>query len=407
MSVALDPNLALPPGLAHGDAEREAIRFATLEIIDRARREPLRLSNSIPRSMGLTYRGGVDYRGRPTHVWGFRVASLPGLSDAQYHLLGVQASRQSYYAVYQILEETDEEAENQNLAGWIAGDWRAYSARERILDVYRRRQYEEPHNAGRHYELALVGVTLGTYFLTVSRVDAFLYPGGLDEFVPVARAALQKEPDRPKYLALTAFLYERLTRFDQAARLYGEAAAADRRSAVYAFLHADALLFAGDASGAARAAREAERRAQGRSRRSRYEFGLHRKSLLESFKHSLYEEAWALRKKIEGLKETGKSDRARAEEYRRAITIDRTKVPRSFHDLIRLAKKWGVGDDPSRSHLTDRATAKDKAALKKALPLKRRGEIQAWLDSLGPRGITGHEAGAFMYLLEALDEMRL
>lgn len=52
-----------------------------------------------------------------------------------------------------------------------------------------------------------------------------------------------------------------------------------------------------------------------------------------------------------------------------------------------------------------RASARDKTILRKALSLRRRGEIQAWLDALGPRGIAGQEAGAFMYLLEAVEEM--
>jgi tetratricopeptide (TPR) repeat protein len=315
--------------------------------------------------------------------------------------VGVQA-KQSYFSAYPaVLTASDDE--DTHLAGWIAGDWGAYSERERVLQVYRQRVSEKPEDAARHYELALVGVTLGTCFLTLSRVDALHYPGPLEEFVPIVHAAVELAPGRPRYLALAAFLHERLMRFQHAARRYGEAAAADAKSELYAVLHADALLFAGDEAGATRAATEAERRL--RARRSPYEFGRHRKSLLDRFKESLYEEAWALRKKVEGLKDIGKSDTAQAEANRRAIKIDRKKVPRNFHDLIPLARKWGVGDDGSRGYFTDHASAKDKAALKKALPLKRRGEIQDWLDSLGPRGITGDEAGAFMYLLEALDEM--
>ncbi len=34
LTLALDSKLALPPGLAHEDAEKEAIHFATLEVID-------------------------------------------------------------------------------------------------------------------------------------------------------------------------------------------------------------------------------------------------------------------------------------------------------------------------------------------------------------------------------------
>jgi len=398
-TLALNAKLALPPGLTHADAEKAAVRFATLEVIDSARRDPFRLSGSIPRSMVLTYRGGLIYRGRPTRVWRFKLE--PGVPLSTHHLVGVQAKRHAYYCAYPaILTASDDE--DAHLAGRIAGDWRAYSERERVLQVYRQRLSEKPQDAARHYELALVGVTLGTYFLALSKVDALHYPGPLEEFAPIVQATIERAPGQPRYLALAAFLHERLTQFEQAARRYGEAAAADPKSELYAVLHADALLFAGDEKGATSAAKEAERRL--RTRRSPYEFGLHRRSLLDIFKHGLYEDAWALRKKVEGLKD-GKSDKALAEEHRRAIKIDRKKVPRAFHDLIPLARKWGVGDDPSRDYLTEHATARDKAALKNALPPKRRGEIQDWLDSLGPRGITGQEAGAFMYLLEALDEL--
>ena len=37
-SLALDPKPAFPPGLAHETVEREAIRFATLEVIDLRRK---------------------------------------------------------------------------------------------------------------------------------------------------------------------------------------------------------------------------------------------------------------------------------------------------------------------------------------------------------------------------------
>lgn len=95
----------------------------------------------------------------------------------------------------------------------------------------------------------------------------------------------------------------------------------------------------------------------------------------------------------------------RAAADRRGMRIDAKKVPAAFHDLIPLALEWGIGDDGSRGYFADRAIAGDKAALAKALPSARRGEIQAWLDSLGPKGIAGAEAGALMFLLEAVEEM--
>lgn len=396
-AVALDPTLPLPDGLTHAQAEQAAIRFATLEVVDLDRPDPLRLRRAIPRAVDLSYRGGLRYRGRPTHIWRFRLeADVP---HSTHHLLGVRA-KEIYFAAYPAIITVDDD-EDTHLAAWMAADWRVHSERERILGPYRHRLSERPDDPARHYELALVGVTLGTWFLALSKVDGLCYPGALAEFVPIVHAALERAPGQPRYLALAAFLHERLTEFEQAARLYGEAAAADPKSELYAVLHADALLFAGDGAGAKSAAQEAERRL--RARRKRNRFGRHRKALLDRFKEGLYEEAWALRKKVEGLRR--ESEKTRVEACRRAIKVDPKKVPRGFHDLIPLAKKWGVGDDPARGYLTDRATAKDKAALAKALPLKRRGEIQDWLTSLLSKGTTSHETGAFMYLLEALDEM--
>jgi tetratricopeptide (TPR) repeat protein len=401
-TIALDPSLGVPAGLSHEAAEKEALRVATLERIDRRRVDPLRVPDAIAPSPGFLYRGGLDYRGRPTRVWqsgaesgALRAASTAHHPEPGYFVLGVCARRQAYYAAYR----ADEAA---SPGDWIAADWRAYSERERILAVYRRRLDEKPRAAARQYELALTGIALGTAFLTGSRTLALCFPGPLDEFVPAVDAAVEQSPANPKYLALAAFLHERLLEFDRAARLY-RAAAAGAKSALYAYLHADALLFAGDAHGAREAAERAARRA--RSARDRYDFGGHRHSLLEAFKDTLHREVRALRRKVEGLSDAGTDAKTMADAHRRAIKIDPGKVPTAFHDLIPLAKVWGVGDDAARGHQTDHATAQDKTALRKALPPERRGAIQAWLDSLGPEGIADEEAGAFMYLLEGLDEM--
>jgi hypothetical protein len=149
--------LTLPNGQFHRVAEEEAIRFATLEVIDQRRRQPLRLAGQIPRSMNLHSRGGVNYRGRHTHVWQFRFAAVGGSPQLSYYLVGVQAKRQAYYAAYPALDDSDEE--NHVLAAWIAADSRAYSARERVLSLYRERLDERPDEAARHYELALIGIS--------------------------------------------------------------------------------------------------------------------------------------------------------------------------------------------------------------------------------------------------------
>jgi tetratricopeptide (TPR) repeat protein len=270
------------------------------------------------------------------------------------------------------------------------------------LSLYRKRLDAQPNEAARHYEFALVGIALGTCFLVPSKPDALYHPGPLDEFLAVAHAAIERAPRRPNYLALAAFLHERLTRFEEAARLYGEAAAADPKSDLYAALHADALLFAGDENGAIRAASEADRRA--RARKRPYEFGGDRRSIIGTLREQLFQEAWQVRMAVEGLKPLA-TEPALLDEHRSAIRIDPEKVPAPFRDLIPLALEWGVGDDGLRAYLTERATGRKKAALRKALPLKRRAEIQDWLDSLGPDGVEGPAAGAFTYLLDALDEM--
>jgi hypothetical protein len=397
--IGLDPSRPRPAGLTDADAERAAVRFATLQVVDTDRPDPFRLREPLPRRKKLVYRGGVDYRGRATHVWRFMLD--PDFKYSTQHLVGVQAKRQSYFAAYVAMHAVDDD-EDTHLASWIAADWRAYSERERILAVYRRRLREKPQDAARHYELALVGAALGTCLFTMPGEGYMLnYPGPLEEFVPIVHAAIGRAPGRPRYLALAAFLHERLTEFGEAARLYGAAAAADAKSALYAVLQADALLFAGDDAGARRAAPEATRRL--RARRSRYEFGRRRKPLLDDLMLGLAGDAAAVRRKVEGLRPA--SEKALAEAARREIRIGRQRVPRPFHDLIPLAKKWGVGDDGLRGYFTDRVTAKDKAVLRKALPAKRRGEIQEWLDSLGPGGSASDEWGAFTYLLEALEEM--
>lgn len=395
--------MPLPSGLTARDAANAALRVATLDIVDRNRRSAYQLASRVPRSLRPVARGGMIYRGRPTYAWAFGFRCVDGAPQARYHLLGVQSKRQAYFAAYPALLTVDED--ESIIGDWIAADARAYSERERILALYRRRLRQKPESSARLYELALMGTALGCCFLARSKVDLLYHPGPLEEFLPYALEAVPNAPRRAPYLALAAFLNERLTRFEHAARLYGEAAAADPRSAIYAFLRADALLFAGDLRAARKAAREAERRA--RASRMRHRFGLHRGAVITRFKESLHDEAWAIRKKVEKLKDPVQSDRAIAEAHRKAIAIDPKRVPALFHDLIPLAKKWGVGDDPSRGYFTDRATAKDKTALQRALPLRRRGEIQDWLDALGPQGITSQEAGAFMYLLEAVEELGL
>ena len=83
--------------------------------------------------------------------------------------------------------------------------------------------------------------------------------------------------------------------------------------------------------------------------------------------------------------------------------LDAAKVPEDLRHLVPLAERWGIGDDVDRNAKVDRATPAEREELRSALaPVSAR--ITAWLDSF-PAGSMSDEAGAFMYMQLALEEM--
>jgi hypothetical protein len=86
--------------------------------------------------------------------------------------------------------------------------------------------------------------------------------------------------------------------------------------------------------------------------------------------------------------------------------LDPNNVPANLRDLIELAAKWGIGDDIIRDDFEQRASAGDKQELRRALT-GRTAEVTRWLDSSEAGRPMTAEAACFMYMLEALDEMRL
>jgi hypothetical protein len=315
--------------------------------------------------------------------------------EVEHFVLGAATPSRRYYSVYPLNNQEDE------VEGLIAADAQAFRERERILDVYRGRVRERPGDAGRQYELALVGLALVTATLFRADDAILTYPGPLDEFLPAALAACDSAPGEAKCRAVAASLHEWQLDLPAAARLYGEAAAFDRKSETYAFLHADALVFMGDLAGARVAAAEAARRA--RARRSHQKLGRHRHTLVGNFRIDLHQEAWDLRKAIEGLPDIPVNEAEEAEEQRQAIQIDPEKVPAAFRDLIPLARKWGLSDDGARGYFVDRASDREKRELRQALQ-GREQAITDWIDSFAPADMS-EEAGCFMYMLEADEEM--
>ena len=92
-------------------------------------------------------------------------------------------------------------------------------------------------------------------------------------------------------------------------------------------------------------------------------------------------------------------------EDRPEIRIDPDNVPADLRDLIPIAEEWGIGDDVIRGDYGERASDAQKQRFKAALT-GRTARVTEWLDSFGADAMS-EEAGAFMYMLEALDEMGL
>ena len=87
------------------------------------------------------------------------------------------------------------------------------------------------------------------------------------------------------------------------------------------------------------------------------------------------------------------------------VEIDPANVPEDLRDLIPIAEQWGIGDDVIRSDYGGSAPDEEKARFKSAMT-GRTTRVTEWLDSFGTE-LMSEEAGVFMYMLEALDELGL
>ena len=87
------------------------------------------------------------------------------------------------------------------------------------------------------------------------------------------------------------------------------------------------------------------------------------------------------------------------------IEIDPANVPEDLRDLIPIAEAWGIGDDVIRGDHGESASPEQKERFKAALT-GRTARVTEWLDAFGTEPMS-EEAGVFMYMLEALDEMGL
>ncbi|MHC5039987.1 MAG: hypothetical protein ACYTHM_21995 [Planctomycetota bacterium] len=85
------------------------------------------------------------------------------------------------------------------------------------------------------------------------------------------------------------------------------------------------------------------------------------------------------------------------------VRVRKKEVPEDLHDLIPLARKFGVGDDIIRGDIEKKASPEEKEGLKRALE-GRTDSIRRWLDEFPIDGEMNDSAAAFLYLLEAHDE---
>jgi hypothetical protein len=93
-------------------------------------------------------------------------------------------------------------------------------------------------------------------------------------------------------------------------------------------------------------------------------------------------------------------------ENRATIRLDPDEVPADLRDLIPFAEQWGIGDDIIRADFEEKSSDAEKQRFKLALT-GRTAAVNAWLDSLPQGEPMSEEAAAFMYMLLALDEMKL
>ncbi|MGI9316401.1 MAG: hypothetical protein ACR2QW_03615 [bacterium] len=109
--------------------------------------------------------------------------------------------------------------------------------------------------------------------------------------------------------------------------------------------------------------------------------------------------------KITGNEVEPLSEKEALREYLAQNTLEQQNVPEEFRMLLPLATKWGIGDDAYRGDITEAATSKEKQELVSALTGKL-GAIDRWITSFTEGAMTD-EAAAFMYMLEAVEEMEL
>jgi hypothetical protein len=326
----------------------------------------------------LRLEGVFGLRGRTVFGWAFDKDH--GEGTRQPHVaFTVLGSHGRYVAAYSNHDLHDHVGEpGLNLAQYAVWDAQRFDEREALLVPYRERAAEHPRRAAPTFELALL----------VAYANAMMLPGPLGEGVAAAERACRRAPRQALYHAVRGDLLARMERLGDAAAALHEACAIEPERALFAWRLAQLLAWTDDDAFIAQE-RRARRLAGARTLRD------------DDFECDLVRRAERVRRRVEGWRPP--TDAELAEADRAATRVDPKEVPGDLRDLIPLAERWGVGDDSSRAWLVDRASTEEKHELRVAL--EGRGDrIGAWLDSFG-EGPFSDSAGAFLYLMEAVEEM--
>ena len=120
---------------------------------------------------------------------------------------------------------------------------------------------------------------------------------------------------------------------------------------------------------------------------------------------NLFQGFFILLDKVTGNEIPPINDEEDLREYRNRTNLLANNVPIEFQALLPLAIKWGISDDAIREDVTEAATEIEKLELTSALSGKL-GAIDRWIDSF-PEGLMSDEAAAFMFMIEAVEELGL
>ncbi len=129
--------------------------------------------------------------------------------------------------------------------------------------------------------------------------------------------------------------------------------------------------------------------------------------LIERLDEGLTDRAHGVRRTLEpGFERFFTTERAYNEELRHAAMagFDEATVPEALRALIPLARRYGVGDDPSRTYFIARTAKAERVQAAEAI--RRAGaEIDGWLSQFDVEGELPPAVRAFYWLREAGEEM--